>query len=148
MLVCAQSYLALRDPKNCSPPGSSIHGIFQARILEWVSYFLLYVNYISIKLEEKLKLKTKMGEKQILRELLWSISQHDKKLCFHEHRKLSKLEARKVELKWAKTYSLPKTKQKLFSNQGKYLQLLSSESISFRWKKNFFCLVFLAINWQ
>ena len=25
----------LCDPMDCSPPGSSIHGIFQARILEW-----------------------------------------------------------------------------------------------------------------
>ena len=25
------------DPKNCSPPGSSVHGILQARILEWVA---------------------------------------------------------------------------------------------------------------
>ena len=25
------------DPENCSPPGSSVHGIFQARILEWVA---------------------------------------------------------------------------------------------------------------
>ena len=25
----------LSDPMNCSPPGSSIHGIFQARVLEW-----------------------------------------------------------------------------------------------------------------
>ena len=24
------------DPMDCSPPGSSIHGIFQARALEWV----------------------------------------------------------------------------------------------------------------
>ena len=27
----------LRDPMDCSPPGSSIHGIFQARVLEWVA---------------------------------------------------------------------------------------------------------------
>ena len=27
----------LCDPMDCSPPGSSIHGIFQARILEWVA---------------------------------------------------------------------------------------------------------------
>ena len=33
----AQSCLTLCDPMNCSPPGSSIHGIFQARILEWVA---------------------------------------------------------------------------------------------------------------
>ena len=30
-----QSYLTLSDPMDCSLPGSSIHGIFQARILEW-----------------------------------------------------------------------------------------------------------------
>ena len=27
----------LCDPIDCSPPGSSVHGIFQARILEWVA---------------------------------------------------------------------------------------------------------------
>ena len=31
----AQSCLTLCDPMDCSPPGSSIHGIFQARVLEW-----------------------------------------------------------------------------------------------------------------
>ena len=33
---CAQSRLTLCNP---SPPGSSVHGIFQARILEWVAIF-------------------------------------------------------------------------------------------------------------
>ena len=32
-----QSCLTLCEPMDCSPPGSSIHGIFQARILEWVA---------------------------------------------------------------------------------------------------------------
>ena len=32
-----QSCLALCNPMNCSPPGSSVHGIVQARILEWVA---------------------------------------------------------------------------------------------------------------
>ena len=31
----AQSRLTLSDPMDCSPPGSSVHGIFQARVLEW-----------------------------------------------------------------------------------------------------------------
>ena len=31
----AQSCLTLHDPMDCSLPGSSIHGILQARILEW-----------------------------------------------------------------------------------------------------------------
>ena len=33
----AQSCLTLCDPMDCSLPGSSIHGIFQARVLEWVA---------------------------------------------------------------------------------------------------------------
>ena len=33
----AQSCLTLSDPRDCSLPGSSIHGIFQARVLEWVA---------------------------------------------------------------------------------------------------------------
>ena len=40
--VCAcmlspQSCLTLLDPMDCSPPGCSVHGILQARILEWVA---------------------------------------------------------------------------------------------------------------
>ena len=34
----AQSCLTLCDPMDCSLPGSSIHGIFQARVLEWDYY--------------------------------------------------------------------------------------------------------------
>ena len=33
--VAAQSCLTLRDPMDGSLPGSSAHGIFQARVLEW-----------------------------------------------------------------------------------------------------------------
>ena len=32
-----QSYPALRDPVDCSPPGSSVRGVLQARTLEWVA---------------------------------------------------------------------------------------------------------------
>ena len=32
-----QSCLTLRDPVDCSLPGFSVHGIFQARVLEWVA---------------------------------------------------------------------------------------------------------------
>ena len=31
----SQSCLTLSNPMDCSPPGSSVHGIFQARVLEW-----------------------------------------------------------------------------------------------------------------
>ena len=36
-LVLLQSCPTLCDPMDCSPPGSSVHGILQARILEWVA---------------------------------------------------------------------------------------------------------------
>ena len=32
-----QSCLTLCDPMDCGPPDSSVHGILQARILEWVA---------------------------------------------------------------------------------------------------------------
>ena len=56
----AQSCPTLRDPMDCSLPGSSIHGIFQARVLEWVaiafskkkkkkkeSFFIKYAVFVS-----------------------------------------------------------------------------------------------------
>ena len=54
----AQSCPTLLDPMDCSLPGSSIHGIFQARVLEWgaiafsvtwVEIFILRVVYDSLK---------------------------------------------------------------------------------------------------
>ena len=36
-VLVIQSFLSLCDPMVCSPPGSSAHGILQARILEWVA---------------------------------------------------------------------------------------------------------------
>ena len=39
--VVAQSCAPLCDPLDCSPPGSSVQGISQARLLEWVAIFLL-----------------------------------------------------------------------------------------------------------
>ena len=35
--MCAHSCLTLCNPMDCSLPGSSVHGILQARILEWVA---------------------------------------------------------------------------------------------------------------
>ena len=36
-VLVAQSCLTLCNPMDCSPPGSSVHGILQARMLEWVA---------------------------------------------------------------------------------------------------------------
>ena len=55
----AQLCLMLRDPMDHSLPGSSIHGIFQARVLEWgaiaFSICLTYYQYISYMLFSALK---------------------------------------------------------------------------------------------
>ena len=37
--VCVQSHPTLCDPMDCSSPGSSVHRIFQERILQWVAVF-------------------------------------------------------------------------------------------------------------
>ena len=36
-VLIAQSYLTLRDPMDCSPLGSFVRGIFQARTLKWIA---------------------------------------------------------------------------------------------------------------
>ena len=38
----AQSCLIVSDPTDCSLPGSSVRGIFQARVLEWVAIALSF----------------------------------------------------------------------------------------------------------
>ena len=46
----AQSSSTLSDPMDCSLPGSSVHGIFQARELEWgtIAFSAYYVYEVSI----------------------------------------------------------------------------------------------------
>ena len=39
-----QSFLTLCDSMDCSPPGFSIHGVFQTRVLEWVAITLSVAN--------------------------------------------------------------------------------------------------------
>ena len=47
----AQLCPTLSNPMDCSPPGSSVHGIFQARVLEWVAIaFSVYCAHLTLKL--------------------------------------------------------------------------------------------------
>ena len=41
-----QSCPTLHDPMDCSPPGSSVHGIFQAKVLEWgaITFSVIHAN--------------------------------------------------------------------------------------------------------
>ena len=52
----AQSCLTLSDPMDCILPGSSAHGIFQARVLEWGAIaFSGISNYLTSKPEIQIK---------------------------------------------------------------------------------------------
>ena len=48
------------DPMDCSLPGSSIHGIFQARVLEWVTIAFSITNLDSILKSRDITLPTKV----------------------------------------------------------------------------------------
>jgi len=59
MYICAQSRMTLCDPMDCSPPGSSVHRIFQARIVVWVAisfsfFFILLVIKIEVQWSQSL----------------------------------------------------------------------------------------------
>ena len=57
----AQSCPTFSDPMDCSPPGSSIHGIFQARVLEWgaIAFSGIFtVNYLRMALWYQLPLRS------------------------------------------------------------------------------------------
>ena len=56
----AQSCLTLSDPMDCSPRGSSIHGIFQARVLEWGAIAFSVTNLDSILKSRDITLLTKV----------------------------------------------------------------------------------------
>ena len=49
----AQSSPTLRDPMDCSLPGSSVHGIFQARVLEWVAIAFSNIKLFLIDFEDR-----------------------------------------------------------------------------------------------
>ena len=55
----AQSCPTLIDPMDCSPPGSSVHGIFQARVLEWGAIaFSTALGKVKVKLLSRVRLFT------------------------------------------------------------------------------------------
>ena len=47
-----QSCVTLCDPMDCSLPGSSVHGIFQARVLEWGAIAFSAMNHKVIEIKE------------------------------------------------------------------------------------------------
>ena len=53
----AQSCPTLSNPMDCSPPGSSVHGIFQARVLEWGAIAFSHVLLVELKFSRTPKQK-------------------------------------------------------------------------------------------
>ena len=56
MTAVVQSLSCVRlfcDPMDCSPPGSCVHGISQARILEWVAMYIFFFIFFSILVYHK-----------------------------------------------------------------------------------------------
>ena len=56
----AQLCLTLSDPMDCSLRGSSIHGIFQARVLEWVAVAFSVTNLGSVLKSRDISSPTKV----------------------------------------------------------------------------------------
>ena len=56
----AQLCPTLSDPMDCSPPGSCIHGIFQARVLEWGAIAFSMINLGSLLKSRDITLPTKV----------------------------------------------------------------------------------------
>ena len=50
-MLVAQLCLTLCDSMDCSPPGSFVHGILQARILEWVAISFSLSMYVDCNLQ-------------------------------------------------------------------------------------------------
>ena len=82
----AQSCLTLHDPLDCSLPGSSVHGIFQARVLEWgaiaFSGATFYLQYILMRYPAVLttRCKTLLQSENTLEGLSWQFNGHESAL--------------------------------------------------------------------
>ena len=66
----AQSCPTLSDPMDCSPPGSSIHGIFQARALEWGA--IAFSGHKTLADPQTLFLKSHISKATFSLELKWT----------------------------------------------------------------------------
>ena len=58
----AQSCLTLCDPMDCSLPGSSVCGIFQARVLEWAAIAFSEIAVIILPYKITMKLSVNISE--------------------------------------------------------------------------------------
>ena len=71
----AQSCPTLSDPMDCSLPGSSVQGIFQARVLEWVAsaFSVSYLNSLKIEALNSLKYASLVAQLVKTLPAMWGI---------------------------------------------------------------------------
>ena len=73
----AQSFLTLCDPMDCNLPGSSIHGVFQARVLEWVGIAFSdrrMLNSLNYSLLSRISPGGILGQSRLFILLIYSLS--------------------------------------------------------------------------
>ena len=96
MCIC-ESYPSLCDPMDCSPPGSSVHGVLQARVLDWiaipllcVSIYLINLSNVSLQFTPSTLLCTHKNviDKWILLQLLFKEVQRERMKNSMGHREL------------------------------------------------------------
>ena len=86
----AQSCPTLSDPMDCSPPGSSVHGILQARVLEWgaiayskslrvFSFYLFFLFFLAIFLPSQKSICLLDNTRELL---IWEVDDDDMMLMW------------------------------------------------------------------
>ena len=81
-----QLCLTVCDPTDCSLPGSSVHGTFQARVLEWVAIFFSRVKILHMHKFKIFKTATIWVKPAIkCTEKVYDVYQLLKSLCLHLH---------------------------------------------------------------
>ena len=73
----AQSCPTLSDPMDCSLPGSSVHGVFQARVLEWVAIAFSkrrMLNILNYSLLSRISPEGILGQSRLFILLIYSLS--------------------------------------------------------------------------
>ena len=73
----AQSCPTISDPMDCSPPDSSVHGIFQARVLEWGAIVFSMTNLDSILKSRDITLPRKV---HLVKAMIFPVSCMDVRL--------------------------------------------------------------------
>ena len=131
-----QLFPILCDPMDCSLPGSSVHGIFQARILEWVAISCFNLDSISKSRDITLSTKVHIDEAMVFPVVMYGCERWTVKKA--EHWRIDAFEL----WYWRRLLRIPWIARR--SNQGNHFQLreigpeYSLEGLMLKLKLQFF----------